>query len=350
VKLVALLGELIRSEHRANERSPPIAAHKLVATAMTSPAFIPCAPLPLVQLFRSPARSIPRRYPVRPRACAIPPPDAQQSEPLTPDPSSAPLRPPTPQYTLKSRLREEVDAPFRKVRQFVLAGSGASAAVGLLVSLLRIVAAVSGVRGVQPLGETTVNAGVDVAVIGLCAFLWRREQDAGERRLERMARGAVFAGLKVEDPVTGKAVRLSEFRGQFRVVVVAGPRARVEACVADAAAVRDGLVSCAVKVVPLVTDVGGERADGHAVGSGAGTWFARPKEVGLWRDWLRSEKAGSGRVDADEAADDNVYVIIVKMNGKIGSKSIGAPRWASLVDQVALLPTKDQYTGGGGRS
>lgn len=58
------------------------------------------------------------------------------------------------QYSMRTRLREEIEAPFRKARMFVYAGSAASAGVGAFISTLRVIAALTGVPGVQPLNET----------------------------------------------------------------------------------------------------------------------------------------------------------------------------------------------------
>lgn len=58
------------------------------------------------------------------------------------------------QYSMRTRLREEIEAPFRKARMFVYAGSAASAGVGAFISTLRIIAALTGISGVQPLNET----------------------------------------------------------------------------------------------------------------------------------------------------------------------------------------------------
>lgn len=61
---------------------------------------------------------------------------------------------PKQRYSLRTRLREEIEAPFRKARMFVYAASTASAGVGAFIATLRIIAALTGVSGVQPLNET----------------------------------------------------------------------------------------------------------------------------------------------------------------------------------------------------
>lgn len=72
----------------------------------------------------------------------------------TPLPNAAPSKATKPQYSQRARLREETEAPFRKARMFVYAGSTASAGVGAFIAGLRIIAALIGVSGTQPLNET----------------------------------------------------------------------------------------------------------------------------------------------------------------------------------------------------
>jgi len=62
-----------------------------------------------------------------------------------------------PQYSLRTRLREETEAPFRKARMFVYGGSAVSAGVGAFIAGLRVLAAFIGLSGVQPLNETVRN-------------------------------------------------------------------------------------------------------------------------------------------------------------------------------------------------
>jgi hypothetical protein len=228
------------------------------------------------------------------------------------------------------------------VRQFIFLGSGMSAAVGAFVSTLRIAAALSGVRGVQPLSETSQNLAINLAAIGVCALLWKLEQDAGARRLERMSRGARIAKLRVQDSTTGKALQIGDLRAQYRVVIVAGPAALVAATLQEANAVREDLKRRRVKVVPLVVDsesreVFAGRGSEEAPEQLFGTWIARPLDSRVWLEWLESEKESSSK---SKLSKDDVYVIIVKLNGKVGSRSIGAPRWPALVAEATKASLK----------
>lgn len=233
-------------------------------------------------------------------------------------------------------------APFRKVRQFVWIGSAMSAAVGAFVSSLRVIAALSGVRGTQPISESATNVAVDIGAIAFFAWAWKAEQDAGAARLERMRRGAAIAALTVEDPVSGKNLKLSEFRGRSRVVIVAAPREQLGRCMADAQAQRDRLAKCRIVVVPLEIQSAAGAESGN---SGQmterdirGSWVARPVDLSQWQDWFAKERALGTRA---EPSDDNVWVIILRLDGKVGSRSLGAPKWEQLAGDVAQTPVED---------
>lgn len=75
---------------------------------------------------------------------------ANAPKPASPTPANGNAAP----YSLRARLKEETEAPFRKVRMFVWGGCAASAGVGGFIALSRVAAALTGVTGVQPLAET----------------------------------------------------------------------------------------------------------------------------------------------------------------------------------------------------
>eukprot|EP00187_Rhodella_violacea_P019163 CAMPEP_0184723246 /NCGR_PEP_ID=MMETSP0314-20130426/24610_1 /TAXON_ID=38298 /ORGANISM="Rhodella maculata, Strain CCMP 736" /LENGTH=104 /DNA_ID=CAMNT_0027188015 /DNA_START=57 /DNA_END=367 /DNA_ORIENTATION=+ len=93
-------------------------------------------------------------------------------------------------YTMRTRLREETEAPFRKVRLFIFGASAVSASLGAFISFSRLLAGLSHVPTAAPLSESLGNLAVNAGVIALAAFLISRDLQAGERRLLRMSRGA----------------------------------------------------------------------------------------------------------------------------------------------------------------
>lgn len=125
-----------------------------------------CAPISLHHATRLPlrvssvsnlSRAYRRRVPQLP--CQILMDQSQQETPSEPDAAvdlpETPDQPrQKPKYSQRARLREETEAPFRKARMFVYGGSALSATVGAFIASLRVIAALTGVSGVQPLNET----------------------------------------------------------------------------------------------------------------------------------------------------------------------------------------------------
>lgn len=246
-------------------------------------------------------------------------------------------------YSLRTRLREETEAPFRKARMFVYGGSAISAGVGGFISSLRIIASLTGVRGVQPLSETLPNVGVDVLVIIICVLLLRFETAAGDRRLRRMSRGATVAALRTRDCVTEATNLLKDRRGKKRVVVIAGEARGVRAAVTGAEEVRERLDELEVEVIPFVMngEDGRDGTEDEEVLARRG-WRTLPVGREDWRRWFESERDAvkKGKISGDGS---QVLVVIVRLDGKVGARSVGAPLWPRLVEEVGRLPRKDQY-------
>lgn len=254
-----------------------------------------------------------------------------------------PEAPPRPQYSLQTRLREETEAPFRKARMFVYAGSAASAGVGAFIAGLRVIAALAGVSGVQPLAETIPNIAIDLGVVGACALLLRFEKKAGEKRLERMSRGARLASLRAKEGRDGKVKRLSEWRGQSRVIIVAGNADKVRETMEGAAVVSAELVRYNLVVVPLVVD--GDTADaGDALDGNSSIimpYVAKPYARDEWLKWYELEKdVVKTNLRAKEV---DLFVLIVRLDGKVGARSVGVPMFKRLIEEVSKLPKADQY-------
>lgn len=68
------------------------------------------------------------------------------------------------QYGMKLRLREESEAPFRKVRMLIYSASAASAGIGGFVAGSRIVAALTGVSGKDNVKLTQLKSSFRLSV------------------------------------------------------------------------------------------------------------------------------------------------------------------------------------------
>eukprot|EP00168_Porphyra_purpurea_P007380 TRINITY_DN1926_c0_g1_i1.p2 TRINITY_DN1926_c0_g1~~TRINITY_DN1926_c0_g1_i1.p2 ORF type:complete len:299 (+),score=102.67 TRINITY_DN1926_c0_g1_i1:511-1407(+) len=246
----------------------------------------------------------------------------------------APSSSPKPSYSQATRLREETEAPFRKARMFVFGASAASAGVGSLVAASRVVAAAVGVRGVQPLDETLPNLAINAGVLLTCAFLLRQEVRTGERRMSRLARGASLARLKVTVPPKEVITKLGGLRSKRRLVILAGREPILTAAVASAEQFKEALYDRRILVVPLLLPPAAGAAEAE-VTFPTGNWIASPVLASEWLEWFAEEKVAA-KVNEERAADE-VLVIIVKFNGRVGSRSMGMPAWSQLVGDIDTI-------------
>lgn len=160
------------------------------------------------------------------------------------------------------------------------------------------------------------------------------ETKAGERRLERMSRGARIASLKVEDAVTRQVVQLKDLRGRIRVVLVAGKKEFVTKAMTDAEEVKEGVSQSNLLIIPYVVDGDEKEMD-------LKNWRMTPFVNEEWKRWYDAEcEVAKGKLK--EKVED-ILVVIIRLDGKVGARSAGAPMWNKLIEEIAKLPKKDQF-------
>jgi Low psii accumulation1 / Rep27 len=68
-----------------------------------------------------------------------------------------------------ARLKAEIAAPYRGVRQFIYIGVGASSFIGAFVFLFRVLAG-------RDIDSTLPNLALQLGILALMIFLWRWEK------------------------------------------------------------------------------------------------------------------------------------------------------------------------------
>lgn len=129
-------------------------------------------------------------------------------------------------YTLKQRLREEIDSPFRKVRLLFFSFSVGSALTAFYFSALNTIKAMAGgYADAPPLDEALTNDAINIGSAIICGFLAYREYKVGQSNLKKLARGGKLASLVVEPAKPGsKRLEMKSYRRVSRVLVAAGGR------------------------------------------------------------------------------------------------------------------------------
>ena len=247
-------------------------------------------------------------------------------------------------FTVKQRLREEVESPFRKVRLAFFSFSAASASVALYFSALAALKAnIGGYADAIPLEDALQTCAINAAgVVGLGA-LAISEANAGQANLERIAKGGLLARLEVEPASSssggGNPGRraLGDYRRASRVVIAAGgagyvSRLAMSLCsdqLSDANTIPSALAGVDTIVVPVLLDGKCQAVDArHAWrnatpgpgdrnfdASRADEIVAFPAGFASWNQYLKSDVETARKQGFDVL--EKGITITVKKNGRI---------------------------------
>eukprot|EP00980_Cylindrotheca_fusiformis_P007362 scaffold1525_cov142-Cylindrotheca_fusiformis.AAC.162 len=270
-------------------------------------------------------------------------------------------------YTVKQRLREEVESPFRKVRLLFFASSAGSALTALYFSGLNTVKAlVGGYADAQPLDEVLTSDAINIGAAIICGFLAFREYKVGQSNLARISRGGKLASLVVEPARALTAAenvrRLADYRRDYRVLIAAGNEDYISELalslnsdrLQDTNIIPERLEETNVVVVPVLL---ASSADGSfSVSDTRSLWkqveaksdkdrnfdisrsdsvVAFPRGNNAWLDYLQEDinTATSQGFDVLEKG----ITLTIKKNGRILRRATGLPDWASIVGAMEIM-------------
>lgn len=237
------------------------------------------------------------------------------------------------EYSTEVRLREEAEAPFRKVRFFIYSSLLAGCVISLLVSLARIAAGLNGIN-VDHLDESLQNAAIDVGGMALLLFLLKSDFDAQESRLKRASKGGEMASL----PVRGKAdffkdslrnqfvsLTLSSFRADRgidkRIVICAAGEDKITTVIDEIRnpSLQGSLVANDLVVIPVALRTGMSpigmdddllEKECIAIPGGQG-----------WKSFIADEVEEAEKQGVD--VNSKGFAIILKKNGRVGQRTNG---------------------------
>ena len=265
-------------------------------------------------------------------------------------------------YTVKQRLREEIESPFRTVRLFLFGFSTFSALVALYFSFLNTIKAAAGTfPDAPPLNDAITSDVINVIALLVCGGITYRDWQLGEANLARIKQGGALAKLVVRQ---GKSLNtLADFRRSSRVLIAAGgPEYIRELCrsinadqLKDENTIPAAMEMADMVLVPVLlqsaTDVESVR-----VGDTAECWsktepdeekdrnfdlsrsddvVAFPAQPGAWADVLKLEVStalGQG-FDVSEKG----ITLLLKKNGRILRRATGQPQWNAMLGTMEVL-------------
>jgi len=257
------------------------------------------------------------------------------------------------EFSNATKLRSEVQAPFRVARMFFFGAFAANASLGLAIASLQAVTKALGAPSAPPLDQSLQNVGVNLACALFFGLLYKRDAEGRDKQMARISREERLSNLKCELS-TGKVVSLYDLRGFSRVVIVAGDVVYCAEAIAAAETHRKALVERGVLMVPLVLSDGGRQLndsqpiiEGDASTSASTSippptdedrrFRATPVYTDKWGAWIDEQKELAKVVDGR-----GVYVGL-RMDGRVRSSGTGTPPW----DKFAVeLPPADGNWGG----
>jgi len=268
-------------------------------------------------------------------------------------------------YTVKQRLREEIESPFRNIRLYLFGTSTASALLALYFSTF---AAIKGYMGgfpdAQPLNESLQSCAINIGAVVTCAYLTYRDYQAGQVNLERIAKGGSLARLRITAPAADKSrsvVTMAEYRRIKRVVIAAGGPEYISNLAlaltsdqrSDDNTLVEALEASDVVIVPVLLE---QQAGEIRAGSTTETaWqstvptetdrnfdltrsnsvVAFPSGQGPWSEYLMSEIQTCEKQGFDVM--EKGFTITIKKNGRILRRATGQPQWNAFLQTMEVL-------------
>lgn len=271
-------------------------------------------------------------------------------------------------YTLKQRLREEIDSPFRKVRLAAFAGSFASALIALYFSALSTVkAVVGGYSDAIPLDEALTSDAINFTAVVACGFFAFREYKTGEANLAKLARAGKLASLVLEPAARlpnnkRSLVEMKSYRRSNRVLIAAGGKEYISALAKSMASdqlkdtniIPEKLLEVDVVIVPVLLE---KRNQNIVVGDTRAFWrdgveatvtendrnfdinkandvVSLPQGPNAWIDYLNADIETATKQGFDVL--EKGITIIVKKNGKILRRATGLPPFGDLIGTMEV--------------
>uniref|UniRef100_A0A7S2SH15 Uncharacterized protein n=1 Tax=Eucampia antarctica TaxID=49252 RepID=A0A7S2SH15_9STRA len=276
-------------------------------------------------------------------------------------------------YTVKQRLREEIESPFRTVRLAFFASSTGSAFIALYFSSINALKASQGIGTSGPSLDDSINScAINVAALVICAGLTYWDYQNGEKNLARIAKGGRLARLQVkpaievENGTDTKATTLKEYRRASRVLIAAGgpeyisilARSLNSDQLSDKNSLPSQLMDSDIIVVPVLLDKSYKIADTRSF------WNTKVEPVenedrnfdihrsdsvlafppafsGAWAEYLESDIDTAVNTQGFDVFEKGI-TITVKKNGRILKRTTGQPPWNYYVglmgDTDAIAP------------
>ena len=205
------------------------------------------------------------------------------------------------------------------------------------------------------INELYYNLGINSFGVVVLLYLLNRENTAQQALLERIKKGGSLAGLRVRlastptEDVSNLVVKLSDLRRdrgiEKRVVIVCAPKELLKTSLQTSINESKNLIRNDLLICPLLIEkedndykltasslnslVGGDISDVDAM-----EHLGLPIGLQNWNQVIKYEmNTAIKQVGLDSALDKGI-TIVLKKNGKVGSRRFGVPLWSQLTNDI----------------
>eukprot|EP00434_Breviolum_minutum_P014113 symbB.v1.2.012444.t1/scaffold860.1/size157271/13 len=205
----------------------------------------------------------------------------------------------------------------------------AGAGIGLLFILPRLIGTLFGAPRASPLEKVLSDLGINFVAMIFFGFLTYQEWNSETE-------GALIARLPVQVSLNGKDVdvKLSDLRSgrqllPRRPVICIGNEQFCLDCIDASQEVGEAMARCDFLLIPVLSTSNGRTSVADAA-KGL-SFVALPQESADWELLQEIQLAQVRSQGLDEATG---QAIIVKKNGRVGTRFLGVPDWKSLTSEV----------------
>ncbi|KAI5680422.1 hypothetical protein M9H77_01649 [Catharanthus roseus] len=255
------------------------------------------------------------------------------------------------------KLISEVQAPFRGVRRFFYVAFTAAAGISTFFTIPRLIRAIQGGDGAPDLGETGINAAINIGgiIVLVALFVWDNRKE--EEQLAQISRDETLSRLPLRLS-TNRVVELVQLRDTVRPVILAGSKETVNLAMRKAERFRTELLRRGVLLVPVIWGQGTDQQvekKGFGSSSKAATslpsigedfdkrtqsivaqsklkseirFKAEVVSPGEWERWIKDQQKSEGVTPGED-----VYIIL-RLDGRVRRSGRGMPDWQQIVKEL----------------
>ncbi|CAE7718876.1 unnamed protein product [Symbiodinium sp. CCMP2456] len=214
------------------------------------------------------------------------------------------------------------------------------AGIGLLFILPRLIASLLGAPRAAPLPSVLQDVAVNFGAMVFCGFLTYQEWNQDSVRSQAKEEGALIARLPVQVPIDGEVVdvQLSDLRVGRRMksrrpVLCLGNLKFCQDCIDASMAVQEAMIRTDFLLVPMLCNPSEDDVPALAAAVKDLSFVALPGKDPKG-DWALLSEIQLAQVRSQGLDEDVGQAIIIKKNGRVGTRFLGVPDWKSLTAEV----------------